>query len=527
MKTVHKIIRADFNSIYLWDSFVDVDDMNQNELLNLIQATYKPYKILLADDVQQILQDKNREMLQTQEELLNRLQEVQLMAEQEISDVIDLYLKKEEDFIRMNVQLEEQATELNTRISQLMSETDKANSNLEKIYKQLQSYKDMGFEVDLPMVMNEVDTQENINEEPIEINHRIDHIHHYIKHGGEKKLNFQNDIVKKIYAGLCTNQIIILSGNPGTGKTSLIKKFSESISAVYKHISVQPNWTDNQDLLGYFNPIDKQYIATPFLDAIIDANNDSSKLYIINLDEMNLSQVEYYFSEFLSVLQTEEKTLHLYSEHIANALGKSFKTKMDNSASLSDEEKNEINLKVKMHQRYPAKFNIPENIRFVGTLNKDATTKNLSPKVIDRSLIIEIQDYSYRSIINDEHSEVLEPLDIKPDLMQQKISIVEGNLETRLSRLGDFLKKYNIFLEGRFYAQVEQMIGSSVFEKENDLFDFIVASKILPKINMSLEGHEQFIFDFENEIENTTIAKKIFKAMELSAKNSSILSYWR
>ena len=40
---------------------------------------------------------------------------------------------------------------------------------------------------------------------------------------------------------------------------------------------------------------------------------------------------------------------------------------------------------------YPSEFVIPSNVRFIGTLNLDATTNAISPKVIDRSYAIELQ----------------------------------------------------------------------------------------------------------------------------------------
>ena len=137
----------------------------------------------------------------------------------------------------------------------------------------------------------------------------INYIKKYLGVNYQKNLYYSEEILEQFYGALCTNQLLILSGSPGTGKTSLVEGFSEAIGSNLKIIAVQPNWTDNQDLLGFYNPIEKTYVSTPFLDAIIEAKENPEKLYIICLDEMNLAQVEFYFSEFLSKLQSVERTI--------------------------------------------------------------------------------------------------------------------------------------------------------------------------------------------------------------------------
>ncbi|MDU2198862.1 MAG: AAA family ATPase, partial [Peptostreptococcaceae bacterium] len=128
----------------------------------------------------------------------------------------------------------------------------------------------------------------------------VDYIVKFLGSSYEPSLYYNEITIQKLYTALSTSQLVILSGSPGTGKTSLIEGFSDAIGANKKIISVQPNWTETQDLIGFYNPIDKKYISTPFLDFLVDAKNDEDRLYIVCLDEMNLAHVEYYFAEFLS-----------------------------------------------------------------------------------------------------------------------------------------------------------------------------------------------------------------------------------
>ena len=98
--------------------------------------------------------------------------------------------------------------------------------------------------------------------------------------------------------------MIVLSGSSGSGKTSLCREYARVTGSICHVIPVKPNWTSAEDLLGFYSPIEKRYLKTPFLNALLEASKDPSHLHIICLDEMNLARPEYYFADFLSVLET-------------------------------------------------------------------------------------------------------------------------------------------------------------------------------------------------------------------------------
>ena len=100
-------------------------------------------------------------------------------------------------------------------------------------------------------------------------------------------------VLAQFLLGLNTNQLIILHGAPGMGKTSFVSNIARALGFAYKIIPVRPNWIDNQDLTGYFNPVERRYYSTPFLDALCEAKENPQKHYLICLDEMNLAHVEY------------------------------------------------------------------------------------------------------------------------------------------------------------------------------------------------------------------------------------------
>ncbi|RCJ23491.1 hypothetical protein A6S26_02835 [Nostoc sp. ATCC 43529] len=74
-----------------------------------------------------------------------------------------------------------------------------------------------------------------------------------------KKLQISKSVLRRYHLGLKTRKFVILSGISGTGKTWLTKAYAEAIGAKYRLVPVAPNWTTNEDLLGYFNPIGEGY----------------------------------------------------------------------------------------------------------------------------------------------------------------------------------------------------------------------------------------------------------------------------
>lgn len=131
-----------------------------------------------------------------------------------------------------------------------------------------------------------------------------------------------------------------------------------------KVISVGADWTNRDPLLGYpdaLNP--KEYITTEnsVVDLITRAESDPEMPYFVILDEMNLSHVERYFSDFLSAME-------LKGDHRRIALHSN-----DNISSV------------------PKQISLPPNLFIIGTVNIDETTYMFSPKVLDRANVIEFR----------------------------------------------------------------------------------------------------------------------------------------
>ena len=138
-------------------------------------------------------------------------------------------------------------------------------------------------------------------------------------------------------------------------------------------IPVRPDWMDNRGLLGYYNVLQEKYVKTPLLELLLAAKSNPDKPHFIILDEMNLAKVEYYFSDFLSIMEsrTSEKPkgelIKLYDKD-------QFDKKMD-----SEELREKVGV--------PHEIHIPKNVYFTGTVNVDESTYMFSPKKLSFTFI--------------------------------------------------------------------------------------------------------------------------------------------
>ena len=188
---------------------------------------------------------------------------------------------------------------------------------------------------------------------------------------------------------ICLQQsfLTIFAGLPGTGKTSLSRLLisAQGIEKRSKEIAVSRGWTSEKDLIGFYNPLISQFqpsntglygfLLSLFKESQEVENGNISEVgmaYVI-LDEANLSPMEHYWSKFMGMTDKTNKPLQMNLGDIAS---------------------------------------IPNNLRFIATINYDATTEMLSPRVIDRAPII-VLDYNQRTIIN-QISELLNQDNILP-----------------------------------------------------------------------------------------------------------------
>lgn len=254
----------------------------------------------------------------------------------------------------------------------------------------------------------------------------VSYIQAYLK---ERDILYSRHIIENYLTLIRSNDLIILAGDSGSGKTNLVNSFADAIGGKSIIIPVKPNWTSSEDLLGYYNPLEKKYLATPFLEALIEAQQNPDVPYFICLDEMNLARVEYYFADFLSKLEERNKKpeIQLYSDDeashvlaelkgvvsiITGAKEKYNKNGITDFIALMQDEDVNNEMKrafgfsdkdslIKYHGDIrrmlagvistPSSITIPANVRIIGAINIDETTHYLSPKILDRAHIMKFR----------------------------------------------------------------------------------------------------------------------------------------
>lgn len=330
-------------------------------------------------------------------------------------------------------------------------------------------------------------------------------------------LLFSQRLIDRFVSSLCTKPFVILTGLSGSGKTKLAHTFATWICEKENQFCIVPvgaDWTNREPLLGFSNALEQDEYIKPengILDLLIEAKENSQKPFFIILDEMNLSHVERYFADFLSIMETGENIV-LFKDI---------------------EEKKGV----------PAQVGWPKNVFIVGTVNIDETTYMFSPKVLDRANTIEFR------ITSEEMADFLES-NSKPDLSILKgkganraadfLRISSSNkyekpadsVNTALLRFFLELKKTGAEFGYRSATEIHHLLHNlSVINEdieEDEKLDIAVMQKLLPKLHGSrrklvpvLLTLGQFCLTSQNE----KIEKEVFLNSDFSYKNKEVVKY--
>ena len=273
------------------------------------------------------------------------------------------------------------------------------------------------------------------------------------------KLYYKIDTIRQLFAGMATSKLIILEGISGTGKTSLayaIGKFFRFDSAI---IPVQPSWKDRSELLGYYNEFTKKFNESEFLKALYTTTYRKD-LDVIVLDEMNLARIEYYFAEFLSIMEMRDT-----NEWLIDLIP-------------APQDNDPTNIK-------EGKLLIPQNVEFFGTANNDDSTFTISDKVYDRAISIFFDDKG-RAFECENQEAMAVPYEQIHALYQEALSQypISENMSKKFEELDNFvIKKFRLAFGNRIMKQLETFIPVYVAcgGAEIDGFDFIFTNKVLKK----------------------------------------------
>lgn len=300
--------------------------------------------------------------------------------------------------------------------------------------------------------------------------------------------------------------LVVLAGISGTGKSELPQRYADYTGAQLLTLAVQPRWDSPQDLQGFYNYVEKKFKQTDLMRGLYQYNHDRAlddRIVIVLLDEMNLARVEYYFSEFLSKLETRRSR----PTHLEIDVG---------------------SLPIKDNER---RLEIPNQFLFVGTMNEDETTQTLSDKVLDRANVItfgkpeklQLRQEAQNQNGNNRPSGYLAYSGFlewkrKPDTNSEVVKQVR----VYLNRVNQVMEKIGHSFAHRVYQAITQYVVNypGVEDVDSEAFRFAVADqfgqKLLPKLRgvMIEEAHEELdeIFAIITEIGDSSLTEAFNQA---------------
>ena len=287
----------------------------------------------------------------------------------------------------------------------------------------------------------------------------------------EEKLYYELDTIRYFISGLAATKFMILEGLSGTGKSSLPRYFAKFINSDYLFVPVQATWRDKTSLIGYFNDFSKVYTETEFLNKLYDASYNPDKIYVFVLDEMNISRVEYYFADFLSVLEYPEEERKLKIMQLPYGFVPP----------------------AKLEEGY---LQIPANVYFVGTANKDDSTFTITDKVYDRAITIDFDNRNDAFEVTGDSDKVT----ISYSHLKGLFDTALGNIDNQMTK-ADFEKfevitnfiyeKFDITFGNRILTQITNVVPVFVScgGKKEDALDFLLSRKVISKIEGRFEDY--------------------------------------
>ncbi|MDE7105806.1 MAG: AAA family ATPase, partial [Anaeroplasmataceae bacterium] len=287
-------------------------------------------------------------------------------------------------------------------------------------------------------------------------------------------LSYSLEDIATFVAGLGASRLSILQGMSGTGKTSLPKIFAEAIMGTCEVVEVESSWRDKNELLGYYNEFSKCFTPKKFTQCLYKARLNAEVPTFIVLDEMNLSRIEYYFSDFLSLMEHEEDKRQI----------KLLNVKLTRKSQGESYEYYGLT--------HGHTILIPTNVWFIGTANRDESTFEISDKVYDRA---QTMNFNKRAPKIHSFSEPLPqryvPYDAIANLFEEAKAnyTFEAEDDPIVQKVEKLLLPFNISFGNRILKQMEEFVKiyCACFGDKNAVVQEAVEKILLSKVVSKLE----------------------------------------
>ena len=298
----------------------------------------------------------------------------------------------------------------------------------------------------------------------------IDKVRSYLDWDNGK--SFSSAELSNLLISTTQSFLTVLAGPPGVGKTSTVVRLAKALqlgsadeNKNFLYMPVSRGWVSGRDILGFYNSLNSTYqrARTGLYDFLNRDETDPKSLQLVLLDEANLSPMEHYWSDFLGMCDLEGR-------------------KRPIDTGIPDP-------KARL-------LTVPNNIRFIATINHDSTTERLSPRLIDRVPVITLDqeedidygfetqdlrldgavDYSLFEKFFSPQSEDSELPTIQTDMLENIIT----TLSSRDIELGQ-----PVSISHRKRAAITNYctcaVGNELMDPDT-AFDFAVSQHILPHI---------------------------------------------